>query len=346
MATIRDIAEHANVSIATVSKVLNGKRGVNKSTASAVLSIAQELNYRPNLNARFLKIGHSKTLGVITEDLTVFNAPEIVDGISEACESFGYHYILGNLRFNKRYGNGPRDQEESALLVHNMVNDMLSKQVDGIIYIGCHGHVVVPLSEHSEPQFVCVYCTSADVSIPSVLYDDKKAAYDVTSLLIRNGAVQIGMITGPTDSIPANNRTRGHQEALFTHGMPYNPALTLAGDWTRDSGYKLGSILIQRGAQAIFAQNDLMATGVIDFCNENGIEVGRDLLLCGFDNREISTVSRPKLSTVELPLFEMGQAAGKIMFDLLHNSSIPAAAETYLDCRIIERQSSGFQAQP
>lgn len=346
MATIRDIAEHANVSIATVSKVLNGKRGVNKSTASAVLSIAQELNYRPNLNARFLKIGHSKTLGVITEDLTVFNAPEIVDGISEACESFGYHYILGNLRFNKRYGNGPRDQEESALLVHNMVNDMLSKQVDGIIYIGCHGHVVVPLSEHSEPQFVCVYCTSADVSIPSVLYDDKKAAYDVTSLLIRNGAVQIGMITGPTDSIPANNRTRGHQEALFTHGMPYNPALTLAGDWTRDSGYKLGSILIQRGAQAIFAQNDLMATGVIDFCNENGIEVGRDLLLCGFDNREISTVSRPKLSTVELPLFEMGQAAGRIMFDLLHNSSIPAAAETYLDCRIIERQSSGLQAKP
>jgi len=89
-----------------------------------------------------------------------------------------------------------------------------------------------------------------------------------------------------------------------------------------------------------------MATGVIDFCNENGIEVGRDLLLCGFDNREISTVSRPKLSTVELPLFEMGQAAGKIMFDLLHNSSIPAAAETYLDCRIIERQSSGLQAQP
>lgn len=341
MATIRDIAEQANVSIATVSKVLNGKRGVNKKTANLVLAAAQELNYRPNLNARFLKIGCSRTLGVITEDLTVFNAPEIIDGISEICEACGYHYILGNLRFHKRYGNGPRDKEESTRLVHNMVDDMLSKQVDGIIYIGCHGHVVVSLSEHSEPQFVCAYCTSADPSIPSVLYDDKKAAFDVTNLLLKNGGQQIGMIAGPTDSIPATNRTRGYLDALFFRKIPYDPDLTLIGDWTRDCGYQLGKELYNRGARAIFAQNDLMATGVIDFCNDQGIEVGKDVLLCGFDNREIGTVSRPKLSTVALPLFEIGQTAAKIMFGLLIDNAAPKSAETYLACTIIERDSSG-----
>ena len=85
MATIREISERAGVSIATVSKVLNGKPGVKQETADEILAIANELNYRPNLNARFLKSGRSQTLGIITEDLTVFNSPEIVDGIAVAC---------------------------------------------------------------------------------------------------------------------------------------------------------------------------------------------------------------------------------------------------------------------
>ena len=103
MATIREISEQAGVSIATVSKVLNGKSGVNAETRKMILNVAKKLNYRPNLNARNLKKGQSRTIGIITEDLTVFNAPEIVDGIAQSCEEAGFHYILGNLRFYKRY---------------------------------------------------------------------------------------------------------------------------------------------------------------------------------------------------------------------------------------------------
>ena len=105
MATIREISERTGVSIATVSKVLNEKHGVNAETRQLVMDVARELNYRPNLNARYLKSGRSQTLGIVTEDLTVFNAPEIVDGIAAACDEAGYHYILGNLRFFKRYGS-------------------------------------------------------------------------------------------------------------------------------------------------------------------------------------------------------------------------------------------------
>lgn len=339
MATIKEISEKANVSIATVSKVMNGKGGVNENTRRMILDVARELNYRPNLNARNLKAGRSSTIGIITEDLTVFNAPEIVDGIAATCENAGYHYILGNLRFYKRYGNGPKNIDESNELVLSAVNDMLSKQVDGIIYIGCHSHVVVSLSQHSESKFVCAYCISGDPNIPSVIYDDEKAAYDVTELLLKYGDTRIGMITGPADSSHSSNRTRGHQRALFDCGIPYDPSLTLTGDWERDSGYALGAQLIKSGATAIFAQNDLMAMGVLDYCNANQINVGRDIRLIGFDNREMTSVCRPRLSTVEPPLFEIGQAAAKEMLNILSGGA-PAQSIKKLDCTIIEREST------
>ena len=339
MATIKEISEKANVSIATVSKVLNGKGSVNEKTRENILQVARQLNYRPNLNARYLKSGQSRTIGIITEDLTVFNAPEIVDGIAATCDEAGYHYILGNLRFYKRYGNGPKDPKESTALVHDAIDGMLSKQVDGIIYIGCHSHIVVSLSEHTEPKFVCAYCISKDKSIPSVIYDDEKAAYDVTELLLNNGDRRIGMITGPVDSSHAANRTRGHQRALFDRAVPYDPALTLVGDWERDCGFVLGEKLIRAGVTAIFAHNDLMAMGVLDYCNSNGINVGRDLRLIGFDDREIASVCRPQLSTVAPPLFEIGQAAAREMLNILAGNS-PQQHTIMLDCGIIEREST------
>ncbi len=339
MATIREISERANVSIATVSKVMNGKRGVNPATRQMILDIAKELNYRPNLNARFLKSGSTRTIGIITEDLTVFNAPEIVDGIAATCEKAGYHYILGNLRFYKRYGNGPKDQKESNELVISEVNDMLSKQVDGIIYIGCHSHVVVSLSEYSDTNMVCAYCISSDPSIPSVIYDDEKAAYDATQLLLRCGETNIGMITGPSDSSHAVNRTRGFQKALFDNRIPYDPSLTLVGNWEQDSGYRLGQQLIEAGVRGIFAQNDLMAVGVLDYCNTHHIQVGTELQIVGFDNREASSICRPQLSTVSIPLFDIGRTAAEEMLNILAGKH-SQRSKIMLDCSIIDRAST------
>ena len=341
MATIREISDRANVSIATVSKVLNSKGGVSQATIDNVMAIARELNYRPNLTARSLKKGQSQTLGVITEDLTVFNTPDIVDGIDAYCESQGYHYILGNLRFNKRYGHHPQNTEECSRLVHSLVDTMLSKQVDGIIYIGCHSHAVVPLSTSTGIPVVYAYCYSTDPEVPAVLYDDQKAAFEATQLLIRRGHRSIGMIAGQSDSIHTANRILGHQEALFAAGIPYNPRFTLNGDWERDQGYALAGQLIEAGVTAIFAHNDLMALGVLDYCNKNGVEVGRDLALIGFDNREIGTVCRPTLSTISLPLFEMGQTATHLLIDMLAGRHIQCGQKLMLACSVIERESTG-----
>lgn len=341
MATIREISKRANVSIATVSKVLNGKQGVSQATIDSVMAIAQDLNYRPNLTARSLKKGQSRTLGVITEDLTVFNTPEIVDGIDAYCELQGYHYILGNLRFNKRYGHHPQNTEEAKELVNSLVDTMLSKQVDGIIYVGCHSHAVVPISNSGDIPFVYAYCYSTDPNIPSVLYDDQKAAYEATQVLINHGHRNIGVIAGQLESIHTANRILGYQEALYANNIPYNPRLTVNGDWERDQGYALSKKLIESGVTAIFAQNDMMATGVIDYCNKHDIQVGKDIALIGFDNREIGTACRPTLSTVSLPLFEMGQTATHLLLDMLAGRHIQCGQKLMLACTVIERESTG-----
>ena len=341
MATIREIAEIAGVSIATVSKVLNGQPGVSSETQEAVMAVADKLNYRPNLYARHLKTGTSRTLGIIAEDLTVFNAPGIIDGIGVCCETRKYHYILGNLRFNKRFGHDTDYTRQKSDLVIEMIDDMLSKQVDGILYIGCHSHVVAFLSSKKETRFVCSYCYSEDGDIPSVIYNDRDAAKKVTELLISKGHSKIGVIAGNRDSLHTTNRLLGVQEALFDNNIPYNPWLTYYGKWERDHGFEAVTHLLKEDVTAVFALNDLIAMGVIDYCNQNGIEVGKDLALIGFDNREIAEVCKPSLSTVSLPLFDIGHTAAGIMLDMIEKDIRPEEHEILLNCRIIERESTG-----
>jgi len=340
MATIKEIAKRANVSVATVSKALNGKGGASPETIEMILSIAREMNYRPNILAKNLVSRQTRTLGVITEDLTVFNTPEIVDGIDEYCEKHDYHYILGNLRINKRFGRDFAGNEDYHRLVDDMIDTMLSKQVEGIIYIGCHSHEISYLpSSHSGIPFVCAYCYSQDASISSVVYDDKKAAYDAVSLLIAKGHHDIGMICGHSASTHTANRLLGYQEALYDHGIPYNPHLVHHGNWERDSGYDICPRILKENATAIFTHNDLMATGVLDYCTEHGIAVGADLSLIGFDNREISMVCRPPLSTVALPLHEIGDTVTRMVIDCIENGKSAVPKQMKIECRVIERQS-------
>ncbi len=343
MATIREISQRAGVSIATVSKVLNGKPGVNQNTANEILEIADSLNYRPNLNARFLKSGKSKTLGIITEDLTVFNSPEIVDGIAVACEEHSYHYILGNLRYFKNYGRTPYLHAESIERLRQEINDMLSKQVDGIIYIGCHSHVVTSLTDFADIPFVCAYCTCNSPNVPSVFYDDQRASFEATQVLLKKGITKIGMITGLVHSIHTINRTSGFQDALYDAGILYNPHFTVHGNWERESGYSAAQELIGKGVDAIFSHNDRMAAGVIDWCIEHDIAVGKDFFLIGFDNSEVSTFLRPTLSTVAPPLFEIGYTAGNTLLNIVTENGIPAEKKIPLKCTIIERHSTGVE---
>lgn len=340
MANMKDIATRAGVSVATVSKVLNDLGGTSQETTELILSIAKELNYRPNLYARSLKMRQSRTIGIIAEDLTVFNSPPIIDGIGTCCEKRGYHYLLENLRLSNLGIDPLMDVNEHSVIVNEAVNFMMSMQVDGLLYLSCHSHKVLHLPSVKDTHFICAYCSCTDPTVPSIIYDDKKAGYDVAKYLINAGHKIIGVITGKPGSNHSIKRLTGFQEGLYDAGIPYNPQTTVNGDWNRDSGYALTEKLIKSGVTAIFAQNDIMAMGVIDYCAKNGIEIGHDISLVGFDDREISTVCRPTLTTVKPPLYEIGRTAASILIDKIEGKPCDATGEIMLECTIIEREST------
>lgn len=341
MATIKEIARMAEVSTTTVSNVLNGKPGAaSESKAHEIMELARKLAYTPNALAKRLKQQKSNSIGILTEDLTVFNAPEIVDGVDACCEEHGYEIILANMRLFKRYNNDFTDTPQHQSLLDEMVRNLMAKQVEGLIYVGYHCREINCLPNNLSVPIVYAYCFPKGMRYPAVLYNDEKAAYDVTSLLIAKGHKNIGIMCGPLASFHSQSRLRGVQKALFDHGVLFNADAVRYGDWTRDTGYESAAELAGLGCTAIFAFNDLMASGVYEWCSEQGLEIGRDISLFGFDNRDISRGYTRKISTVELPLNEIGRRSADLVLQMV-DGRVVRPEHVLLPCGVLERSSVG-----
>lgn len=342
MATIKEVARMAGVSTTTVSNVLNGKPGAaSDEKAREIFALAKQLSYTPNAFAKRLKQQKSNSIGIITEDLTVFNAPEIVDGIDAYCEEHDYEIILANMRLFKRYNNDFTDTPQHQTLLDALVSNLMAKQVEGLIYVGYHCREIHCLPSLLSVPLVYAYCFPLNMQYSAVMYDDEKAAYDVTCCLIEKGHRNIGVLCGPITSFHSQARLRGVQKALFDNGVLYNASAVLYGDWTRNSGYESAQELKELGCTAIFCFNDLMASGVYEWVTEQGLEVGTDISLFGFDNRDISRGYTRKISTVELPLSEIGRKSAELVLQQV-NGEIPDTKHLLLPCNILERNSVGF----
>ncbi|BBF45232.1 catabolite control protein A [Lachnospiraceae bacterium KM106-2] len=314
--TIKEIARECNVSIATVSNILNKKNHASEETKTRVMETAKRLGYIPNDMARGLKKS-IRTIGIITEDLTVFNCAEIVDGINQYLDQRGYFFILGNLRLYKKYGNQFYKTEDYGDDIAEEFRKMQGKRVDGIIYVGAHSRMIHCIPKELNDNVVLAYSMSQEKTQPSVIIDDERAGYDATNYLLGKNLFEIGVIAGEKQSYHTNERLRGYQRALFEHGVLYNPEHVYFGDWTRQTGYLGAARLIKEGVRSIFCMNDNMASGVYDYINETTLTIGKDLSLIGFDNRELCTVFRPGLSSVALPLGAIGEKAAKLIIDQL-----------------------------
>jgi LacI family transcriptional regulator len=337
--TIKKIAQLTKVSIATVSNVLNGKPGAaGEAKAREIIEVAKNLHYMPNMIAKSLKQRKTNTIGIITEDLTVFNTPEIVDGIDDYCEENGYEIILANMRLFKRYNNDFTDTPQHHEHLDAMLRNMGARQVEVIVYIGYHCREIAYLPSRVHVPFVYAYCYPKEGIYPSVLFDDEKAAFDVTELLISKGHRKIGSICGPTISYHTQARLRGYYRALAAHHIKVKPEMVVYGDWERQSGYNLAGSLIDFGVTAIFSFNDLMASGVYERASELGLRIGKDISLFGFDNRDISQGYVPALSTVEPPLHEIGRKCAQIILNQISRRRI-VKKRIFLPCMIYERRS-------
>ncbi|WP_230398084.1 LacI family DNA-binding transcriptional regulator [Novisyntrophococcus fermenticellae] len=339
MTTIKDIAQKCNVSIATVSNVINDRGKVSKETKDLIWKTAREMNYVPNFMARNLKQRQTKNIGIIAEDLTIFHTPAVVDGINSYLDEKGYTFLLGNLRMFQKHGDEFYIFPEYEGKVLEELNIMASKQVSGIIYIEGHCHTITCIPENFSIPIVAAYGFIEKEGVPSVLYNDEQGAWMATSALLKKGCKEIGMITGMTDSYHTRMRMQGYHKALYEQKIPFNPQWVAEGDWTKESGYRGAEKLMRQGIRAIFSMNDLMAGGVYDYMRENGYQIGKDVLLVGFDDREICKAYYPALSSVHLPLFELGRYAAKLLLDLLEEDKPSEEKNHYINCSLKYRES-------
>ena len=340
MATIMEVAKRANVSIATVSNVLNNTSKVKDTTRARVLQAAAELGYlhsgRPSRKAE-----GSCCVGVIVEDLTVFNTPEIVNAVCESLEQAGYTMLLMNLRLAKSAGTLNFDDNYYLEPASAAVNALLAKDVEGILYIGSQSREIRHISEGYKTPFVYAYCFCNESHAASVIYDDKQVSYELMRHLIQCGHREIGIISGPEHSHHARDRLLGAQRAFFEAGILFNPALVCTGDWDNaQNGVDGAASLIPKGVTAIFCMNDITACGVLDYALSNGIAVPRQLSVVGFDDIEASRYCFPKLTTVALPLAEIGNQAAACLLQRIGNRDLPEAPNTLvIPCRILYRDS-------
>ena len=170
------------------------------------------------------------------------------------------------------------------------------------------------------------------------MYDDEKAAKDVTKLLIAKGHRRIGVICGPASSYQTRTRLEGYKAALAEHGIKVKSGLIAYGDWERPSGYKLAARLLDQKVSAIFSFNDLMASGVYEQAVERGLKIGKDISLFGFDDRDISQGYVPALSTVHMPLNEIGRRSAEIVLSQIKQRRV-IKKRIYLPCSVLVRRS-------
>jgi len=339
LATIKDIARLTGVSAATVSNVLNGKPGAaGPEKTQEIFDTAKLLNYHPNYLAKNLKLRRSKAVGIITEDLTVHHTPEIVNGIEEYCERCGYEILLANLRLFKRYGNDFGNSHMHTALFESAMSSLMSKQIEGIIYIGYHCREVPCCPPDPDLPFVYAYCIPPGRQYPYVLFDDEGAGREVGRALLSRGHRNIGLITGPVSSMNSMARLRGFQRALYEASVPYNVSTTISGDWSSEAGYAGAEALLSNDITAIFAFNDLMASGAFACCIDHKVSVGRDISLFGYDNLNIVDAYIPSISSVEPPLNELGRKSAELVLSMIQGESVPNERYT-LPCKVHVRGS-------
>ncbi|PZE22840.1 LacI family DNA-binding transcriptional regulator [Paenibacillus xerothermodurans] len=340
MTSIKDIAQRANVSTATVSYVLNGTGNISEKTRARILQVIEAMNYQPNHIAKSLKLKKTKTIGVVVEDVTSFNSAEIIDGINEYAEDHGFSLLLTNMRVLKRLGNERIDTEHVRQLAPSAIKEILSKKVDGLIYIGIHTRDVTGIIPDNALPTVYTYCYTTNERDFFVNYNDHLAAYEATTYLIRKGHRNIAVISGLFNSNPSRERFNGYYQAIMDNQLVFDPTIIKTGDWEFESGRRFTAELLgaDEPPTAILAMNDIMAAGAMSACAEQGVRVPDDISIVGFDDREFSSYLNPKLTTMRLPLHEMGVEAMRSLTDLLSQSG-DVEKDKKLQCTLIERNS-------
>ncbi|MCR8633843.1 LacI family DNA-binding transcriptional regulator [Paenibacillus radicis (ex Xue et al. 2023)] len=308
MATIRDVAKLAGVSVATVSRVINQSGYVNKQTEDKIMKSMRELQYTPNTLARGLANKKTDSIALIIPNITNPFFPELVQAVEDAANRYGYTLLLGN-----SYNN-----EENAL---QYIHIFKNRFVDGVLIFASHQFDSKDLSEIDK------------IEIPTFVIDKALDNNQIFSAKNRNfmgatmavehlqtiGCRHIAHIRGPEKLFPARERFRGYQDALEKTG-DFNPSYVENGDFSMESGVEATLRLLDKHPEidGIFAANDLMAVGSLKALQRQGKKVPDQVALIGYDGIQLLQMFEPEISTIAIPIYDIGNAAVSILIDLIN----------------------------
>jgi LacI family transcriptional regulator len=307
LATIWDVAKRAGVSIASVSRVINqSPHKVSETARIRILEAVKELDYRPNALAQGLIMKRSMTIGTIIPDISNPYYAEIVRGIQDVAEEFGYAVVLQNT-----------DRTKKRII--RCIQVLREKRADGIIFSGGIIHAYETLSSLKELTGRVVVIGRHEVDFPAVRVDNMGGAAQAVQHLLDLGHERIGFISGPKMSTSSIDRLKGYKNALAQNGRHFEAVLVRQGNLTPESGFHAAKEVLglRERPTAILASNDLMAFGAIHAGRDLGLRVPQDLSVVGFDNIPLSSYFNPPLTTVEIPMYSVGTASMQMLADLL-----------------------------
>lgn len=309
--TIVDIAQRANVSPSTVSRVLRGTTSVSEEKKTAVLQAVAALNYQPNIFAQSLASGQSMTIGVLTQN---FGSPfydGILQGILEGLENTDYWPLFADGRWQPAF-------EEQALAM------LLDRLVDGVIIVGGQTPEAALQKIAAQKPLIVVARELAAMPDHCLYLDNFQAAYAATRYLLDMGHRDIVHVTAPVvfeESVnDIHQRLLGYQQALRDAGTEPDPRLLVEGNLQQPSGVLAVEMLLTRGRPftAIFAANDQMAFGARLALYRRGIRVPEDVSIVGFDDEASAAYMVPPLTTMRQPSAQMGEKAAEVILALLN----------------------------
>ncbi|AVQ35927.1 catabolite control protein A [Staphylococcus kloosii] len=308
--TIYDVAREARVSMATVSRVVNGNQNVKPETRDKVNAVIEKLNYRPNAVARGLASKRTTTVGVIIPDISNVYYSQLARGLEDIATMYKYHSIISNS------DNDPVKEKE-------IFNNLLSKQVDGIIFLGgTISEEIKELINKSSVPVVVSGTNGKDDGIASVNIDFKTAAEEVTEELINNGAKEFGFVGGNYSKKAQDEVLIGLKNVLSKHNLSLNENQVFNGNETYKDGIRAFEALDKSNLDAILSISDEQAIGLVHSAQDEGVNIPDDIQIVSFNNTRLVEMVRPQLSSVIQPLYDIGAVGMRLLTKYMNEEEI------------------------
>ncbi|HHV98382.1 MAG TPA: LacI family transcriptional regulator [Clostridiaceae bacterium] len=329
---IKQVAEAAKVSTATVSHVINNTRYVSEETRNRVLAALKELNYRPSNIARSLRTQETKTIGLLMP-IMVYSSFDyyfmlVAHGIRSTLKEKGYSLILGSS------GNSKECEIEQ-------IESFITQRIDGLIILPTESDSDY-LSNTLKGNFPVVFIDRRAKGCKGdcVLADNFQGSYDAVTALINKGHRKIGFITNNLKATTIEERITGYKKALTDHGIKVDESLMRFGDYTYETGYMLMKDLLEKEKEitAVFIADNLLTMGSLEYLYEINKKIPEEIAIISFDDFEWERIITPPLSVVKQPPFEIGQKAAEVLLERLSNPDKPYT-EYRLPTELVVRKS-------